>query len=159
MSKKLSIQVKAAILLIVFSLNTVVGFACGVGIDMGFNSTHHHDEEATETSVHIHADGIRHVHHDEVIKHHDEAANNHHESKNGKDNCCNDMVKEFNQFDKSLPHSVSFINPVFFVTFVSAFYNIDVLFHSQITPNTKYFVRSYHPPIPDVRIAIQSFQI
>ena len=43
--------------MIVFSLNTIIGFACAVGIDMGFNSTDHHDEEATETSVHIHADG------------------------------------------------------------------------------------------------------
>ena len=43
--------------MLVFSLNTVIGFACAVGINMGFNTTHHHEEEATEAVVHIHKDG------------------------------------------------------------------------------------------------------
>ena len=158
MKRKISIQIKAAFLLIVFSLNTVIGFACAVGIDMGFNSTHHHDEEATETSIHVHADGKKHIHHHEATKHHDEADNDH-KSKDGKDNCCHDKVTQFTQLDKSVPQSLSVINPIFFITFVSAFHNSEILFPSQVTPNIKYFVRSHHPPIPDIRIAIQSFQI
>ena len=34
-------QLKAAFLLMVFMLNIVTGFACCMGVDMGFNSHHH----------------------------------------------------------------------------------------------------------------------
>ncbi len=159
MKNNLSIQLKAAFLMIVFSLNTIIGFACAVGIDMGFNTTHHHDEKATEVSVHVHADGKKHIHHNEAGKHHNEASN-HHNSKDDKENCCNEKVMKFEQLDKSLPQSSkSAANPLFFIALVSSFYNIDVLFTSQVTPHIKYFVRGYHPPISDIRIAIQSFQI
>ncbi len=144
--------------MIVFSLNTIIGFSCAVGMDMGFNSVHHHDEMAAETSVHVHANGKNHKH-NEAAKHHDEATNDHHNSKEGKDNCCNDFVLKFSQLDKSVPGSLSVINPIFFIAFLSSFYSSDILFHSQETPSIKYFVRSYHPPIPDIRIAIKSFQI
>lgn len=36
-----AIQYKALFLLVTFSMNTVVGFACSMGVDMGFNSHHH----------------------------------------------------------------------------------------------------------------------
>ena len=158
MNRKIYIKIKAAFLLIVFSLNTIIGFACAVGIDMGFNATHHHDEEATEVSMHVQADGKKHIHHNEAIKHHDEP-NNDHKSKDGKDSCCHDKVIQFAQLDKNVPQSSGVINPIFFITFISSFYNSEILFSSQVTPNIKYFVRNYHPPIPDIRIAIQSFQI
>ncbi len=146
MKRNISIQIKAAFLLLVFSLNTVIGFACAIGIDMGFNSAHHHDEETAITNTNSH--------------HHDEANNHHHNSKDGKDNCCNDKVMKISQADKSLPPSSStIITSIFSVVFVSSFYNIDILLTSQSSPTVKYFVRSYHPPIPDIRIAIQSFQI
>jgi hypothetical protein len=158
MKRRKSKQFKAAFLMIVFSLNTVIGFACAVGIDMGFNSTHHHDEEATEISVHIHANGKKHIHH-EAAKHHDEVNNDHHKS-SGKDNCCNNKVIKFNEADKSASHSLNAsISPVFFATFTVSFYNVNILYTSYINTSIKYFVRSYHPPIPDIRVEIQSFQI
>jgi len=89
MKKRRSIQLKAAFLMIVFSLNTLIGFACAVGINMGFNTSHHHEDEATEAVVHIHKDGKKHVHHEDA-KHHDGSDKDH--AKNGKDNCCNDKV-------------------------------------------------------------------
>ncbi|SRR6266496_2635634 len=145
-----SIQLKAASLLLVFSLNTLIGFACSVGLDMGFNSTHHHDEETAVVAKDGH-------HHDKA--HHDEA-DNHHKSKNGKDNCCNDKVTKITQLDKSVPQSLNTaINPVFFTAFVSSFYNIDILSAYKATTYTKHFVRSSPPTISDIRIAIQSFQI
>lgn len=156
MNQNISIQIKAAFLIIVFSLNTMIGFACAIGIDMGFNKTHH-EEETTEDVVHIHKDGKKHVHYNEAGKHHDETSN-HHKAKDGKDNCCNDKVIKITQLDKFIPQSLSAINPVFFTIFISSFYNIDLLFTSQ-SVSIKYFVRSHHPPIPDIRIAIQSFQI
>jgi len=148
----------------VFALNTVVGFSCSVGLDMGFNSKHHHSDEATEAVVHVHKDG-KHVHEDNKEAHsHDrshshEEASNHYKSGGDKDDCCNNKVNSFQQLDKSVPPTVNIIHPVFFLAFVSTYYNIDILPHTDIIKDIKPFVRSHHPPIPDIRIAIQSFQI
>jgi len=160
MRRNRSIQLKAAFLLIVFSLNTIVGFACSTGIDMRFNTKHHH-EETTEASVHVHADGKKHMHHKEASNHpHDKAANDYHKSKDEKDNCCNDGVIKIIQLDKAVPQSVNVVlHPVFFTALLSSFYYIDTLYSSYVNTSIKHFVRSYHPPIPDIRIAIQSFQI
>ena len=142
--------------MIVFSLNTVIGFACAVGIDMKFNTSHHHEEEATEAVVHIHKDGKKHVHHEKSD--HDQV--NNHKGQNGKDNCCNEKIIKFNEIDKSASHSLNAsISPIFFTTFLASFYNIRLFYTSYIDTGIKYFVRSYHPPIPDIRIQIQSFQI
>lgn len=156
MNRKKSIQIKAAFLLIVFSLNTVIGFACAVGLDMGFNS-HHHEEEITDIPVHVHADGKKHQHH-EAKSHHDEDLKDYHPS-NNKDNCCNDEVVKFQEVDKAIASSVTLISPVVFTSFLASFYNIDILSSNSRISDIKYFVRSHHPPIPDIRIAIQSFQI
>jgi hypothetical protein len=150
MKRNLSIQAKAAFLLLVFALNTVVGFACAVGLNMGFNTRHHHDEAITANTGH---------HHGDTGHHQDEADKDHH-SKDSKDNCCKDKVVKFAQVDKTVPQSSGAgINPVFVTTFVASFFDVDISFVSKAIPNVKYFVRSYHPPIPDIRIAIQSFQI
>jgi len=148
------IQLKAAFLLIVFSLNMIVGFACAVGVDMGFNSHHHDDNEAKEVSVHIHADGKKHEHHHEVSMHdHNEKGTSE------KDGCCNDKVTKFEQLDKSVPTSLNIIHPIFFAAFLSTFYQVDLLYRSSVIIDNKHFVRSYHPPISNIRLAIQSFQI
>lgn len=147
MKTKISIRLKAAFLLIVFSMNTIIGFACFIGIDIGFNN-HHHDE--TEALLH----GTFH-HHD-----YPEADGHHHKSKGGKDNCCNEKVSQFSQLDKLVPHSLnSVITPKLFISLVFSYHQVDQLYTSVITNNIKYFVRSYHPPIPNIRVAIQSFQI
>lgn len=130
-------------------MNTVIGFACAVGLDMGFNS-HHHDESIIEVSEN---------HHHDKSHHQDEAKIHHHQTNNGKDNCCNDEVMKFQQVDKNIATSISLINPLFFTSFLASFYNIDYFFpNTRISDNT-YYDRTHHPPIPDIRIAIQSFQI
>lgn len=149
MKKNKSIQIKAAILLIVFSLNTVVGFACAVGLDMGFNS-HHHGESAIEVSENHHLDK----------SHHQDEANIHqHQKNNDKDNCCNDGVMKFQQFDKNIATSFSLISPEFFTSFLASFYHIDLFSSNNRISAIKNFIRRHHPPIPDIRVAIQSFQI
>ena len=85
MKRNRSIQLKAAFLLLVFGLNTVVGFACSLGLDMGFNIPHHkeevsaspihihkagkheHQKETAKTSIHVHADGKKQVHQKEPV--------------------------------------------------------------------------------------------
>ena len=153
MNRSRSIQIKAAFLVLVFSLNTIVGFACALGIDMGFNTTHHQDEEIAEI-VHIHANGKKHIHHEK-------AHGDHHQKKSndGDDNCCNKHVATFSTLDKSVPQSVSVPHPIFFTALISVFYKVGIFPLSQNIPNIKYFVRSHHPPIPNIRIAIRSFQI
>ena len=151
MKRNRYIQIRAALLLIVFSLNTVIGFACALGLDMGFNDKHHHDGDGTKIQKSSH-------HPDK--SHHNHADNDHHKSKNDTDNCCNDSIMKFAQLDKLLAQCSNFtVNPVFFTVFVSTYYNIDALLTSQVTKSIKYFVRNHHPPIPDIRIEIQSFQI
>lgn len=165
LKRNLSIQFKAAFLLVVFALNTVIGFACSVGVDMGFNSKHHNKEEATEAVVHVHKDGKKHVHQEKKENHshdkshkHDEA-NNTKKSNSDEGNCCTNKVKSFQDVDKSVPSSQSLIHPVFFTAFLASYYNINIIPHTDAIKDIKPFVRSYHPPIPDIRIAIQSFQI
>ena len=82
MKKNSSIQFKAAFLFLVFSMNMVVGFACAIGVDMGFNTTHHHDTEAVK--VHTHANGKKHEHHNKTDQHHQQKKNTE------KEGCCND---------------------------------------------------------------------
>jgi hypothetical protein len=153
MKRSISIQLKAALLLIVFAMNTVMGFACAVGIDMGFN-TKHHDEEITETPVHVHADGKKHQHHNEAARHH-------HDSKEDseKGGCCNDGVIKFQSLDKSLNQNGNVgINTPVFVAILSNFFGIDIFKQPQVSFR-KYIFYFFHPPPPDIRILIQSFQI
>jgi len=130
-------------LLIVFSLNMIIGFVCATGMDRLFIS---HHLEKTKLTAH------------EGFRQGDEAVT-HHKTEGCKDNCCNEHVVRISQGDKSLPQSLEGLNVIFFTTLISSFYNIDVLHTSKVLANTRYFVRSHHPPIPDIRIAIQSFQI
>src|SRR5665647_845759 len=162
MKRNISIQIKALFLLLVFAFNTAVGFACAMGVDMGFNTTHHHDDEK-EVSVHVHADGNKH-HHDndkassDVIKtdadyekdhHHGEAEEQYQNKKDGsqKDDCCNDKVVKITQTDKAVSNSGTLVHPVFFTALISSYYNINVTYSSQSTTSIKHFVRGHHPPI------------
>lgn len=149
----------------VFALNTVVGFACSVGVDMGFNTKHHEENEATKAVVHIHKDGKKHIHHEKKESHshgkvhkHDQADNNQ-KPESEKGGCCKDNVLSFQQLDKSVPSSVSLIHPVFFTAFLASYCDINLFAYTDVVRDIKPFVRSYHPPIQDIRIAIQSFQI
>ena len=154
MKRNISIQLKAALLLIVFSMNTAIGFACAVGVDMGFNSKHHDDddEEVTE-AIHIHTGGARHLHHDESDKHY-------HDTKEDSENdgCCNHDVVKFQDLDKTLAKNINYTIPVpVFVAVLNSFSATTPLNYSYI-PSKKLILHFFHPP-PDIRILIQSFQI
>jgi hypothetical protein len=154
MKRNISIQLKATLLLIVFSMNTVIGFACSMGIDMGFNTTHHHDEEATATTVHVHADGKKQHHQDEANRHHHDSKEN-----SEKGGCCNDGVMKFQNLDKILaPNANTFINAPVFVAILNSFLGIDMFRQPQVS-HQKFIAQFSHPPPTDIRILIQSFQI
>lgn len=153
MKRIISIQLKAALLLVVFGLNIMVGFACGIGIDMGFNTSHHDEEQATE--IHVHGNGNKHDHHNQVKK--DEHKQNTPEKKEKK-GCCNDEVQKLQSLDKALNQNAKTINVPVFVAIVTSFLGIDVFKIAKTCP-PKYKNRFFYPPPPDIRIAIQSFQI
>ena len=152
MSINKSIQFKAAFLLLVFSLNMAIGFACATGMDMVFNTSHHTDT----VQIHTHANGEKHEHHNKVDQHHQQKKNTGAEEKKG---CCNDAVVKISQIEKALPQSNIVISPIFFTSFIASYYKIDIYFYNQLTGNLRYFLQNYHPPIADICIAIQRFQI
>lgn len=153
MKTRSSIQFKAAFLTLVFLLNTIVGFACAIGTDMDFNR----EQKTGYTSEHTHKSNEAHNH----AKHkHDESAADHHESKSPKDNCCKEEVAKLTKADKLYQpgFDYSLLSLSFFIL-PSTVYRIGNLGTFPVNVPNAYFVRHCRPPVPDVRIAIQSFQI
>lgn len=163
-----AIQYKALFLLITFSLNTVVGFACSLGVDMGFNSDHHSHESGQQ---HEHADTDHHHEHDGNPSHghqHEAISNHHADDHNNivfvtfqsKENCCKDFVVGFQNMDKTMAKGSSSIQQQ------------TLTLSSFIVPlipglnTTKGFAQHYQippeeidlPP-PDIIVFIQSFLI
>ena len=148
MIKFLSIKIKAAILFVVFGLNSFIGFACAVGIDDCF-TMHHHNEESGETtqfSMNTHADGKKHHHHDE-------------KNTTGKEDCCNKNVVSFEQLDKTISHRIN-------ANFNLPFFDLPPFFLLNTTTYDRYcsvvltyILRNFHPPPEDIRVSIRSFQI
>ena len=149
MKRNISLQFKAAFLLAVFSLNTVIGFGCAMGIDMGFNSKHHHDDDEEEMETTVQVGGVIHHHHNEVGNHHDEDSE--------KGGCCNDKVIKFQDLDKNITQNALITAPEF-VAILNNYFGKDIL-KSTVTAPQKYIVPFFHPPPPDIRVLIRSFQI
>nr|MBC7611840.1 hypothetical protein [Pseudopedobacter sp.] len=140
MKNKIAIQIKTSLLLLVFLLNTMVVSACSLGMDMKFNSTHHQEKISIS------------------ISHHHESKAKHHEDE--KDNCCKDEAVKFAKFDKLNPQASHLeINPIFHPVLLNNFSNHTILENGSDIFINKFFVLRHHPPIRDIRIAIQSFQI
>lgn len=174
MNRNLSIKLKALFLLVVFATNTAVGFACAIGVDMGFNSPHHNETEEP-AEVHIHDDGKKHVHEKEtsvVTTHvHEDGMKHQHDSEPAKQTladgnnlltkddggCCTNEVQEFQNLDKNISVNTGINVPVF-VAILSTYFDIDFSTALKDFP-VNYKARFFYPPPPDIRIAIQRFQI
>ena len=174
MKRKNAIKFKAAFLLIVFGLNTVVGFACSISLDMGFN-TSHHKVKTTDPAIHIHANGKKHLHHSAPAapaihvhangkKHEHPAASakQHHDDKkipgNEKDNCCNDDVLKFQNLDKNINQQVKIIfNAPVLAALLNSFFQFDISL--AVAQPLLPIVRYLFPPPPNILIAIHRFQV
>jgi hypothetical protein len=118
----------------------MVVFACSLGMDMKFNASYH-KESSPSLSSH---------HHKSKVKHQED----------DKDNCCKDKAVKFVKVDKLNPQaSYAGVNPVFFPAFLSNFFYFNILESGSNIYINKFAVLGYHPPLRDIRIAIQSFQI
>lgn len=85
------IKYKSLFLLVSFSLNSVVGFGCSLGLDRGFNSKHHQrsDDEQPEYSHKDHPGAHGNDHNTFILKAEDE-------------NCCNDFVVGYQNLDQQV---------------------------------------------------------
>ena len=131
----------------VFSLNTLLGLACSLGINLGYNKLHHPAAQDNTPSKH-------HNHQKVAAKH----QHSRQKSESSKDDCCSHTVTSFNLYSKTVSQTVNIANPVFVTSFVASFLTATLLPH-VIIKNTRNFSQNYHPPIADIRIAIQSFLI
>ena len=145
-----SIQFKAAFLLVVFALNTIVGFACSMGVDMGFNTSHHGPN--LKGTVHIHKDGKKHLHKAGKDKHHHDNT----QAASKKDDCCNNKVIKLQTSDKSFQYTHTVIKAPEFT--INSFFQL-LVFNTLKGVRQKEVDYYFHPPPRDIRIAIQSFLI
>ena len=147
MAKKTTIQLKAIFLLIVFSLNTVIGFACSVGVNMGFSGKSHHHHGKSHHHHHAHADS-----------HKAKSINKSGATK--AENCCSDDATRLSQSDKVLVNVIySGIEvPVTLIALHFLYISSHLSsFNSEITKIQE--VRPYVLNSRGIRVSIQSFQI
>ena len=142
--------------MVVFALNTLIGFACSVGVDMGFNSQHHNHGKSTEAMMHKSKVAKLHAHH-----HSTEQSNEGNDDMPAgkKKDCCTGEVKQFHDLDKSVPNVKTLVHPVFLTTFTATYFHLELLPRVVRVKDVRAFVQHNHPPIGDLRIVIQSFQI
>lgn len=160
-----TIKYKALLLLVSFSFNSVVGFACSLGIDMGFNS-HHHSHGSGKQHEHTDAD---HNEHDGINSHQHGTNSNHHSDANhtfvsftspGGDNCCMGFVVGFHNMDKmvtkncsSVQQPQSAISPYIVPVITGLDLNKGFSKHFHIPP------KEIDRPSPDIIVLVQSFLI
>lgn len=167
-------KIKAAVLLLVFSFNTLVGFACSVGFNFKENSKHHEKSGShSHDKPHQHSTGTNHSHdHGDITGHHgydegtipphDHTNTNIHETPGDENNCCSDEVIKLSLLDKAitktnqnllpLPAEVAFT----LSAFILATYNNGEAFVKLKPPLLRSWPLANHT---DLRIVIQSFQI
>lgn len=147
-------KVKALFLLLVFSLNTVAGFACSVGLNMGYNAHHH---EHGKPHVHKYPQG-RHNH---KHRHHQHATTAKLSVAGADNDCCANSVAKFTLLDKSVPdNSLKLQAPVFLLAFTTALLSLtDKEPGVAVNSRFQFVRRSCFLNDTDLRIAIQSFQI
>ena len=153
MKQPLQNRIKAIFLLVVFSMNTVAGFACSIGVDMGYNTKHHGHPQSSHAAKHSHSHTHKHSHiHKPVTGAKLKAA---------KDDCCSDQVNDFNKLEKAIPDNEFLLQaPSFEIS--TTIFNL-VATHQEVGPtvNSRFqFVRrSCFLNDTDLLTAISRFQI
>lgn len=155
------IKLKALFLLVSFSLNSVAGFACSLGIDLGYNHHHHECEEKHSHKHKGHAESGTHNDEDCIDEHQEKSQQEQSVNYNApeNDNCCSGFVIGYQSTDKEIVQKAfptfSKIDHVFFQ--ISTVLLEEKLYYSEpvrIPPKIP-----DHSPPPDIRVLIQSFQI
>ncbi len=150
---------KALVLLIVFSLNTVVSFACS--FSNLFHGFHHHKSSAT-TVEHKHS-GNHHDSHVQKNKHdHGIQSEHKHESgspNNSKDDCCSKSVIKIEKVEKAISRTIEVPHTIFVASLFATYVKLFSLQDLKKTFFPDYIRWQHTATIQDLRIVIQSFQI
>lgn len=159
MNKSLAIQLKAAFLLFLLSLNMFVGFACSIGLMSGNNAQHHPpkaENKSTHTHSHEHGKTGKGGHHHEKAK-----AQNHltdHKDANDKKGCCSDEVQKIQQLDKNINSNGKIIAVDVIADVAQTHYQPYPVIYSTTNP-VKLRERFFYPPPPNILLSIQRLQI
>jgi len=147
---------KALLLLTVFSLNTVVSFACSSS--RLFHDLHHKNN--TSTIENKKPDGHSHSHSNAHKHDHSKPSEHQHDpSEKSDDDCCSNSVVAFEKVDKSVSRIIEAPN-VHFIALFNAFYFTTSSLVSPEKIDIPRHIRWRLPAtIQDLRIVIQSFQI
>ena len=138
-----NLQFKALILATVFSLSTVLSFACSLGIDMGYNSGHHNKK--LEAS------------HQCCDKPGSSTADQESEEK---DDCCTNSVINFQLMAKSIvQYNIYFSAPVSQLHHEISEFLLALNQFSISSEMKQAEFRTTQLPPPDIRVSIRSFQI
>lgn len=139
---------KAVLLIIVFSMNSVISNACS--LSNYIHKAHHHAGK----SEHHHSDGTNEHGHDGDHEHHGS------EEDDPAHDCCSAYAATLNQRDKALSRN---IETAAFCCATHALYSHPITFNLPSAPTNigvSHFARWRYPEtIQDLRIEIQSFQI
>ena len=151
MKQPLKNRVKAIVLLMVFSLNTVAGFACSVGVDMGYNTKHHEHGTSGHAAKHNHTHKHHHVHKPITGI----------QLKAIKDDCCSGQVVDFNKLEKSVPNNDFLLQAPSFEISTALFELLanDVAVDPTIASQSQFVRRSCFLNDTDLLTAIRRFQI
>lgn len=145
---------KAFILLVIFSMNIMVSFACSLG---GLFHEFHHKSSSTSIPAHsqTHHPDKEHQHGN---SHSSENANGSKAPESG-NNCCSNSVLELQKIAKIVSRSVDAPDNIFISGFTT-YYSHLVIVHPQLNEPVPDEVRWRVPAtIHDLRIVMQSFQI
>jgi len=130
MSQKTAISLKAILLLVVFFLNTAIGFACA--LQSGLLTTHHHD--------------MQHMH----VKHHDHRQQSH--------RCCGDGMVKFALVDKSKLYQDDTAQLQVFALLYPVL-SLNILSERHLFAGHRYLVLQQYPPPVDICVSVCSLRI
>ena len=138
-----SIRIKAAFLAIIFTLNILISMGCSLGL------CNHCNNKVAEKAIKS----------TEPPCHHHELVTKPVKPKDCDRGCCADNIVKLTKVDKSCPEFFTGANGKLIISFISSFCYIHTEYISEGYANEWRYFLNHHPPIPDIRIAIQSFQI
>ncbi|RAJ28116.1 hypothetical protein [Pedobacter cryoconitis] len=143
---------KAIFLLVIFLLNTIVGFGCALGMDGNHNDEGHSHAQST---AHVHKDHDHHL----AIGHEHKSAPVPGVNFSKQDLCCKTLVNDLVTQSKLVPGSskVLVVLPVLWLPD----YSYGLLIPETVLELDQSFCvdQRERPPNKDIRIVIQSFQI
>ena len=140
---------KALILLVVFSMNTTIGFACS--ISNFFHGMHHHATSTVDKDERNHNQSPGHSHHESTGDDHNDTDDK---------NCCSSNVVQLEKREKFLSKTIEApVNSSLSMLFTALSYLYLSFPEEQTTSFIQHFRWWTPATIQDLRIVIQSFQI